>query len=197
MQSSTAASPSPGTRNFAGLLADFAAPDNKFPPRRDADGLAEDVVTLTYEKALRGHARYRPLDEPSAPPARLLCSEPALASSAGAEAGEDSVPSSVRARRLDKRKASSVTVRLTQEENDQLRQRAAEAGMTVSAYLRSCAFEVEGLRAQVKQTIADLRAAKSAAGPTSGWRRILSWVRKPSSFDPSRRSARIAEPIKP
>lgn len=174
VQPSAAASPSPRTRSFAGLLADFATPNKKFPPQRDGDGLAEDVVSLTYENALRAHARYRPLAEPSAPPARLLCPEPPVASSARADADEDPVPNSIAARSLEKRKDSSVTMRLTREENERLRQRAAEAGMNVSAYLRSCAFEVEGLRAQVKQTIAELRAAAGEAKPASGWRRIFS-----------------------
>jgi hypothetical protein len=38
-----------------------------------------------------------------------------------------------------------------------LRKRSAEAGITVSAYLRSCAFEVETLRAQVKDAVAQMR----------------------------------------
>jgi hypothetical protein len=45
----------------------------------------------------------------------------------------------------------------------QLRQCAAEAGLTVSAYLRSCTFEVEALRAQVKDALAELRSAPTPA----------------------------------
>ncbi|MGB6194484.1 MAG: hypothetical protein WBF42_18610, partial [Terracidiphilus sp.] len=62
-----------------------------------------------------------------------------------------------------KRRTSSVTMRMTEEECSQLHHRAAEAGLTVSAYLRSCAFEVETLRAQVKEALAHLNAAGEAA----------------------------------
>ncbi len=54
-------------------------------------------------------------------------------------------------------------MRMTEEECVQLHHRAAEAGLTVSAYLRSCAFEVETLRAQVKEALAQLNAASAAA----------------------------------
>lgn len=63
-------------------------------------------------------------------------------------------------------KCASITIRLSQTECVQLRLRANEAGMTVSAYLRSCAFEVESLRAMVKQTMAQLRTANAPARPT-------------------------------
>ena len=56
-----------------------------------------------------------------------------------------------------------MTVRFSAEESARLRRRAAEAGLTLSAYLRSCTFEVESLRAQVKQTLAEMRS--SEAGP--------------------------------
>jgi hypothetical protein len=43
----------------------------------------------------------------------------------------------------------------------QLRKRAADAGLSVSAYLRSCTFDAESLRAQVKDALARLRAGES------------------------------------
>ncbi len=59
---------------------------------------------------------------------------------------------------LDKhRKTASITIRLSNAECAQLHQRAAEAGLTISAYLRSCICEVEALRAQVKEALAQLR----------------------------------------
>lgn len=54
--------------------------------------------------------------------------------------------------------SSSVTIRLDKAESAELRARAAEAGLTVSGYLRSCIFEVEELRTQVKQTLAEMRS---------------------------------------
>jgi hypothetical protein len=186
MQQPSQAAPSPNTRSFAGLLADFAAPQKKSPPACDFDGLADDVATLTYEHALRAHARYRPpadppLTLPAEPAARPRPELPAVAlptPPGDANAPSRLFPTPSPTQSSAKRKNSSVTVRLTHDEDIQLRQRAAEAGFTVSAYLRSCAFEVEALRAQVKQTLADLRSAKSAAAPDSGWRRILPWTRK-------------------
>jgi len=69
-------------------------------------------------------------------------------------------------------------VRLSQDEDDRLRQRAAEAGMTVSAYLRSCAFEVETLRAQVKQTLAEMRHSSRRPGQLSLWNRLVPWKKR-------------------
>lgn len=54
-------------------------------------------------------------------------------------------------------KNASITIRMSNDDCDQLRQRAAEADMSVSAYLRSCAFEMESLRAQVKEAVAQMR----------------------------------------
>jgi hypothetical protein len=62
-------------------------------------------------------------------------------------------------------KCASITIRLSRTECAQLRKRAAEAGLTVSAYLRSCTFEVESLRGLVKDTMAQLRAATTAGKP--------------------------------
>ena len=55
-------------------------------------------------------------------------------------------------------RSASITIRLSKAEVAQLRRRAAEAGLTVSAYLRSCTLEAESLRAMVKDTLAQLRA---------------------------------------
>jgi hypothetical protein len=70
-------------------------------------------------------------------------------------------------------KSSSVTIRLSAEECAQLHRRAAEAGLTISAYLRSCTFEAESLRALVKDTMAQLRAATSTGKQSAPVRRSL------------------------
>ncbi len=72
---------------------------------------------------------------------------------------------------LGLRRSASITIRLSRAENAQLRERAAEAGLTVSAYLRSCTLQAEALRAQVKQALAQLRAAPVAEKPTEEPRR--------------------------
>jgi predicted DNA binding CopG/RHH family protein len=56
-------------------------------------------------------------------------------------------------------KTASITIRLTAEEQAQLHERAAAAQLSVSAYLRSCIFEAEALRIQVREALSQLRAA--------------------------------------
>jgi predicted DNA binding CopG/RHH family protein len=63
------------------------------------------------------------------------------------------------------KRTASITIRMTGAEYGQLKQRAAEAGLTVSAYLRSCTLEAESLRAQVKQALATIRG--TTPEPTS------------------------------
>lgn len=147
--------------SFAGLLASLTAPKKHLP----LDDLEPDIANLTYDCALRNHARYRPNPNPektSSPepvknaPAVAAASEPGRASASGA--CKLSAPT-----RLEQtRKRASITIRLTRSECAQLQQRAAEAGLTLSAYLRSCTVEADSLRAQVKQALADLRATPAA-----------------------------------
>ena len=49
---------------------------------------------------------------------------------------------------------STVSIRLNEAEVEQLRMRATESGLSVSAYMRSCVLEAEQLRSQVKQALA-------------------------------------------
>jgi hypothetical protein len=205
----TAMTPHPtGSPTFAGLLAAFAAPAQKQLQPWDDDDVEDDVVSLSYERALRAHSRYRspetmdrsltrPVNTQSlriyeafpgeAPPDRgpsaglishdfvshdlvshdgdrtgqtasaklafVLRPEVAVEASQGTSITPD--------RNL---KSTSITVRLSRAECLQLRTRAGEAGLTVSAYLRSCTFEAESLRALVKDTLAKLRSETPAKG---------------------------------
>jgi hypothetical protein len=160
MQSSAAPAPSPASRTFAGVLMDLAAPPPKRPPARDLDGLEDDIAAISYDQALRAHARYR---SPSPDPAPQPLPETPVVPPAGAPVIA-TLP----------RKSESVTVRLSQPESERLRQRAAESGLTVSDYLRSCVFEVESLRAQVKETIAALRTLQARNNRPPTW---LRWLR--------------------
>jgi hypothetical protein len=172
------------TANFASLLAGYASPSRvaEWP----ADGLEDDVATISYEKALRKHARTRP-SEPlpgestpaaqktqsdiravaprSAPskrkPAVLVRTSEWVPPKAPVAVKPAAPPRAKQARKValvSARKSASLTVRLTAEENAQLHERAAAAGITASAYLRSCVFEAESLRAQVKQALEQFRA---------------------------------------
>jgi hypothetical protein len=162
MQPSSSAASSTSSRSFAGLIADFAAIGKK-PPVGDLDFLEEDVACLSYEQALRNRRSLRsvpPLAETRLDSATMAPRTQYLAHQ------EVDVKSGLNPRtpvepaaspRQPGRRCSSVTVRLSAPESEQLHLRAAEAGLTVSAYLRSCAFEVESLRAEVKSTLDKLR----------------------------------------
>jgi len=163
------------------------------------------VASLSYERALRAHARYRPANRDSdrgdgspmpagdsGSGARLDASIETGAAGAldaadaidvsGAAVAADAAPrlQTGTARESDLRSAS-VTIRLSRAECARLHQRAAEAGLTVSAYLRSCAVEAEGLRAQVKQALAELKAGSkgtSEQGNEKPKRRdFFGWIR--------------------
>ena len=196
MSQAATLAPPPTAASFATLLAALAAPAPKPDAGWNDDDLAEDVATLSYERALRSHGRYRSsssdaaaiaqedkgtpfsyddeLDEsarqPEAAPnaanpvatARVGSSQAFANAHAMAQAEMDrraaAAPPSAFERNL---KSASITIRVSKAECVQLHQRAAEAGLTVSAYLRSCTFEAEALRAQVKETLAELRSASS------------------------------------
>jgi hypothetical protein len=181
MQQATESAPSAAANSFAGLLASLTAPKKSASDWND-DDLADDAVTLSYENALRTHARYRapdpadrsltqpprddlgridsyelaPVEEvQKAPPAKPFV--PSRPAAPAVPYAARPVPTPFE-RNL---KSASITIRLSKEESEQLHRRAAEAGLTVSAYLRSCTFEAESLRAMVKDTMAQLKAATS------------------------------------
>jgi hypothetical protein len=166
------------TNDFAGLLAKLAAANRAELHTWNDEELSTDVATLSYERALRTHMRYKAADESdeSLVPAgaELMRSNTQTSGSMGQAA---------RTRDRD-RKCSSVTLRMSKAECEQLRVRAAEAGLTVSAYLRLCAFEAEALRAEVKEALAELRRApapeaesarcvESFRGSRLGWLRRM------------------------
>ncbi len=184
----TVAESLPASSSFAGVLAALAGGRMQSSSRWEDDlerDLEPDVATLSYERALSSHARYRPdrsadkLGKSSAPrnaaPTLRPESAPELASRAPAAQAAAQNPEACLPRTPaaceEKRMRASVTLRMSKAELAQLQQRAAEAGLTVSAYLRSCAFEMETLRAQVKQALAELRTARkeSSQPPRTSW----------------------------
>jgi hypothetical protein len=197
MQESSAAPASSSPSSFASMLASLASSAQKPLPAWNDDALAEDVATLSYEQALRTHSRNR---DPGA--AELPAPHPmanggfqttAPVIQRGAVDGQASAEKSTADPQL-RRKASSVTIRLTQAEAAQLHDRANEAGLTISAYLRSCIFEAETLRAEVRAALARIRSASpnstkregageapGAARKTSPWRRFWSLGRRTDS----------------
>ncbi|MGP8084470.1 MAG: hypothetical protein ACLPXT_16405, partial [Terracidiphilus sp.] len=163
--------PSPASPSFAGLLASLtelaqpagiSANESLSSDQRPAsswndDDLADDVAILSYESALKAHARYRPSqvsDRSLTQPANAepFCYEEAssdlsvaaqqpMAASSRTIPGLDPVstpvqdPNLYRAAAFERNlKDSSITIRMSKAECAQLHRRAAEAGLTVSAY---------------------------------------------------------------
>ncbi len=196
--------PSPASPSFAGLLAALTEPaqPTKVPgdgslatkqipaPSWNDDDLADDVAILSYESALKAHARYRATDQSLTQPANAVpfyyeeassdlsvaARQPVarhIASLGAIPSQEPSAtpspapnPSFDRAAAFERNlKDASITIRMSKAECAQLHRRAAEAGLTVSAYLRSCTFEAESLRAMVKDTLARLRSVTTQAKP--------------------------------
>jgi len=200
MQQTAERAPTPTAPSFAGLLAALTepgAPEAERAPIWNDDGLADDVATLSYERALRAHARYKYADPPnlldrSLPPTAdlqpiedLCFDEIQVEPASTAQRPQSSspisqpktafVPTSPLERDL---KSASITIRLSKAENAQLRQRAAQAGLTISDYLRSCTFEAESLRALVKDTMEQLRASQSTSGDPDAKKAPLIPVRR-------------------
>jgi hypothetical protein len=198
MQQASEALPTPAAATFAAMLSALADPEKKRDTGWNDDELADDVATLSYERALRTHSRYRsadfddrPLAQSVAPspvdcyetlplealPAADLVSQRATSTTYPGSPPETSAgPSTAVEKNL---KRSSITIRLSSAECAQLRARAAEAGLTVSAYMRSCTFEAESLRALVKDTLAELQSAKTGAktvSDTTAKRSGLGWM---------------------
>ncbi|HEX4758066.1 MAG TPA: hypothetical protein VH308_08790 [Terracidiphilus sp.] len=184
MPEMAADSSSPIAPDFAGLLAALTSPAPKAKPGWNDDELADDVATLSYEQALRTHARYKAAETSDRALTQVADSEamrklnqrdsvltvqsatkPTMrgwgndaqrkpAADASAAIGED-------------RKRASITIRMSKAECEQLKRRAAEAGLSMSAYLRSCTFEAEALRAQVKEALAELRQANATGNQSA------------------------------
>jgi len=214
--------PSPSPASFAGILEALAAPAQ---PSKELewnnDDLADDVATLSYENALKTHARYRTsqvsdrsLTQPAdtEPFSYEVASSDASAAAPYSEAQPifsrvpgataDQEPSLYRASSYERNlKDASITIRMSKAECAQLHKRAAEAGLTVSAYLRSCTFEAESLRAMVKDTLAQLHPVTAQLHPVtaqekpvdsapSRFRTLVRWLAR--LFNPWHGSQRVA-----
>ena len=220
MQQPTATATSPANSSFASLLAALASPAHRsgasdeesvrtgqrFSSAGNDDGLEDDIATLSYERALRAHARYRTANQPlsqgaesgpigfeaNLPLPSTTVSQPSSRSATSAvrdriaKSTAEPDPELHRCRETPferNLKSASITIRLSKTECAQLHRRAADAGLTVSAYLRSCTFEAESLRAMVKDTMAELRLTKAKiklpdpepARP-AGIRRVTEWL---------------------
>jgi hypothetical protein len=161
--------------SFASLLESFTGSAKSTNGTWDDTALLDDVSSISYEQALRTHRRVPPVGTLTAPKSQ----------SAPAPTTPQAHPVVAKEK---KRKSASITIRITDTEEIQLHERAAAAQLSVSAYLRSCIFEAESLRTQVKEALSQIRAAQSDPSPPpqsfpSSWRNRLlpHWRRNPSA----------------
>jgi hypothetical protein len=158
--------------SFANLLATFTGAAKKSNDIWDDSALLDDVTAISYEQALRSHRRIPAADLATAqsPVQEAPLSADAVALMPFADAG------------IKKRKSASITIRLTETEDAQLHERAAAAQLSVSAYLRSCIFEAESLRSQVKEALSQMKVAPESEShpsnemppkPAPNWRARL------------------------
>jgi predicted DNA binding CopG/RHH family protein len=157
MQEATANTSAQPAHDFAGLFAALAATKQSDSPKWTDEELPQDVATLSYERALRTHARYKTSDADC-----MGAAQNREIQSMRPTATDNPLKPVVSSSERD-RKCASVTIRMSQAECEQLRERATEAGLTISAYLRSCTFEAETLRAQVKKALAEIRNTPASA----------------------------------
>jgi len=153
--------------SFANLLATFTGAAKKSNDMWDDSELLDDVTTISYEQALLSHRRV--------PAADLATAQSPAQEAPLSAATAASMPLTDDG--IKKRKSASITIRLTETEDAQLHERAVAAQLSVSAYLRSCIFEAESLRAQVKEALSQMKTEPASdphvsnePKPTHNWR---------------------------
>lgn len=183
--------------DFAGMLAKASMPERSARSWLAGDDFAinEEIVPLSYEQALKKHARRSSVSQTSeridrvasllaetlaekreqtAAEARKSAANlpaeygsvseiewPILEVQEYQEAKSTPAPVAASLIRPSETKAVSITLRMSREEANQVHKRAADAGLTTSAYIRSCVCEAEVLRAQVKSALQEMRQASA------------------------------------
>jgi hypothetical protein len=127
----------------------------------------KEIGLETALKAVSAHRRNHSQNEmPQPMPASAPGTVVQSPRTAKGESQRPSTPSSLEVTRRDcalEQRHAVVSIRVNDMEFDRLRLRAAEAGLSVSAYMRSCVLEAEHLRAQVKQALAEMRSSMHPA----------------------------------
>jgi hypothetical protein len=191
MSETLAAAPAPGVASFASFLAGLAAPETTGSDEWNVDDLAEDIATISYEHGLRAQSSHPAGDGPALHTGlnsvKLPAGDAAVATAVATKGRGTSASAPRTGVAADSRKLASITIRLSHVECAQLHERAAAAGMTISAYLRSCTFEVEALRAQVKEALAQFNSAAAVpVEPKTPERPVASFQTWRSRFFPRR-----------
>ena len=189
--------------DFAGILAQASSTEdharNWLSDEYEA-GFKNDITSLSYEQALQKHARKAanpltplPVTAEHIDRVAQLAAERLEMRRGQAEPSRAFVENETHSTqklpfasevtetvKVSGTKAVSITLRVSPQEALQLRERAAAAGLTLSAYIRSCTCEAELLRAQVKRALAEMRLAKDnpavsplKSGPRPWWGRMV------------------------
>lgn len=114
------AAPPKNAGTFASFLASFTGIANNPDDELDLTDLADDVATISYERALRAHRRVAASECATEQLQENPLTAPTIATPAPAPGSK-------------KRKSASITLRLTAAEQAQLHLRAAAAQISVSA----------------------------------------------------------------
>ncbi len=150
--------------SFVSWLATLTRPGGRTEAAGNEDGLADDVALLSYESALLRPTRSHESGLGSAYGGHPVPGR-AEALAGALPTFEARIKEGSPETRTGVAKHARFTVRLSGPELEQLRARAAESGLTVSAYLRTCILEVESLRSQVKEALARMRAPQTREEP--------------------------------
>lgn len=173
---------SPDLDSFAAFLEKLSRADVLDAPTRSVTVFEsvpeEEAAALSYEHVLRRPHAATPSQSPF--PAQPI----ALATTAPPETALVTTT---------ERRNARASICLSERERDLLRRRAKENSLSVSAYVRSCIFEVEALREQVQQFMAHMQnqAQTTTAPPKPA---IAAPVPTPVLSAPTRQSALPATP---
>ena len=127
--------------------------------QRSATATLKEIGSESASEALHARGQY-PMPQSASTPTPAAALPPTRA--AKGDARQASTPASLEVMRRDstlEQRHAVVSIRVNDMEFDRLRLRAAESGLSVSAYMRSCVLDAEHLRAQVKQALAEMRSS--------------------------------------
>jgi mobilization protein NikA len=127
--------------------------------QRSGTGIFKEIGPESAAGPLNGRGQ-NAMPQPAPTPTPAAALPPARATKG--DTRQASTPSSLEVMRRDstlEQRHAVVSIRVNDMEFDRLRLRAAESGLSVSAYMRSCVLDAEHLRAQVKQALAEMRTS--------------------------------------
>ncbi len=159
----------PAVRKPEAMAKPAAAPVKRPVPKRDAiqrapAQISRATATMRAQFAMTVKSKKRTARK-AAKPSRPATREPERrkAQANGKPEFREVLARSVRAKKQEKRqeRRQRVSVRLSREEERRLQQRATQAGLTISEYLRQSALTVETPRSETMRARTDIRTRTS------------------------------------